>query len=419
VQHSIEWLEGAENAAPEERATVADLRLFLNDINVTQHFNQGAPYDCVTVALYSLAHGLAHDWWTIFGARDGDVSLTKFRSGYLLPDIRFRFDGAVFEIEARQQMYKRPDVRFVAGPTEVMSRECGELLLTNLIETVLTRLGDKGVEGTSAHLRWQRVQASRITEEALFCEAAGGLGLDPYHIEEDAAAFIEIAESLFEGEALVDFVAGGAKNNYSRLVEWVRRMLADRSSQYRVPDLDGLVEETLQRTPSRSEDRAWVTGYRRARGVRHVLGLPQERKFSSFQDIAQLLGAGANFNLAPRVDGIRALRSSRTDGSQIHLRNHGDSAEAQAQHIFAMTRALGDAACFPTTLLAPVNDLHNAYRQAAARAFAAEFLAPIDEIRSMLADRHDLITIADAFAVSTSVIERQIENASRIDAACG
>ena len=34
-------------------------------------------------------------------------------------------------------------------------------------------------------------------------------------------------------------------------------------------------------------------------------------------------------------------------------------------HLFAMARAVGDAACFRHTSLAPVNDLHNAVRQAA------------------------------------------------------
>lgn len=155
-----------------------------------------------------------------------------------------------------------------------------------------------------------------------------------------------------------------------------------------------------------------------ARAVRRVLDVALGRRFASFRDIAQLLGAGASYNLAPKVDGIRALRTEGPEGVRIHLRNHGESAEAQAQHLFAMARALGDAACFSEERVAPVNDLHNSYRQAAGRAFAAEFLAPIDEIRSMLADRHDLITIADEFAVSPNVIERQIENAERIDAAC-
>jgi len=375
-------------------------------------------YDHVTIALYGLAHGLAHDWWTIFGSRDRDVSLTRYRSGYLVPDIRFRFDGAVFEIVAKQQVYRGPDVRFWAGPTEVMPRDDGEAVLTDLIETVLSRLNDRDVRQTGAHLRWQRVQASRRSAEALFCEAVGGLGLDPYQIDDEAAAFVESSEQLFEGEALVDFVSGAARVNQSRLLQWVEGMLADKSSQYRVPDLHDIVRETVRHTPSNGGTEAWAVGYRRARAIRRMLSVAQGQRFASFRDIARALGAGASYNPAPRVDGIRALRSERADGQKIHLRNHGESAEAQAQHLFAMARALGDAACFPEDRLAPVNDLHNAYRQAAGRAFAAEFLAPIDEIRSMLDDQHDLVTIADEFAVSTSVIERQIENAERIDAIC-
>ena len=108
MKHLIEWQEDAENVAPEERATVADLRVWLNEINVTQHLNDNISCDYVTVALYGLAHGLAHDWWTIFGARDRDISLTRYRSGYLVPNLNFRFDGAVFEIVAKQHVYRNP-----------------------------------------------------------------------------------------------------------------------------------------------------------------------------------------------------------------------------------------------------------------------------------------------------------------------
>ena len=137
MKRLIEWLEDAENVAPEERATVADLRVWLNEINVTQHLNDNISCDYVTVALYGLAHGLAHDWWTTSG-RESDIWLTKYRSGYLVPNLNFRFDGAVFEIVAKQHMYSNPDVRFWAGPTEIMPREDGEAMLTGLIETVLS-----------------------------------------------------------------------------------------------------------------------------------------------------------------------------------------------------------------------------------------------------------------------------------------
>ncbi len=415
----IDWQDDAENAAPEERATVADLRLILCDVNITQHFCGRITDDRITVALYGIAHGLVHQWWTIFGARDRDVSLASFRNGYLFPDLRIRFDGSAFEVAALQQEYRSREVRFWAGPVEVMSRAAGEALLEDLIVRVLQRLDERKVRGTGAHLRWQRVQSSRQqSDEARFCEAAGSLELDPYKIAEEPARFIEMAEALFEGEAVIDFVCGGGASDHGRLVEWVDRMRNDRSSQYRLPDLAGQVDAALKSEVSSKDVPAWSVGYRRARTMRKILGIGQDRKFSSFQDIAKALGAGASYNVAPKVDGIRALRSERPDGWQIHLRNHGDSAEAHAQHLFAMARALGDAACFPETKLAPINDVRNAYRQAAGRAFAAEFLAPVNEIRSMLEDRRDRITIADAFSVSTSVVDRQIENQRRIDEAC-
>ena len=102
------------------------------------------------------------------------------------------------------------------------------------------------------------------------------------------------------------------------------------------------------------------------------------------------------------------------DGLHIHLRNHGDSKEAASGHLFAFARAVGDAACFPKHQLAPITELRSAYRQAAGRAFAAEFLAPSDEIEAMREDGRDIVTIADEFGVAQQVIERQIVNRSRI-----
>jgi Zn-dependent peptidase ImmA (M78 family) len=61
--------------------------------------------------------------------------------------------------------------------------------------------------------------------------------------------------------------------------------------------------------------------------------------------------------------------------------------------------------------------LRSAYRRAAGRTFAAEFLAPSDEIEAMRADRCDVVTISNAFAVSQQVIENRIANRNRIMAA--
>ena len=141
------------------------------------------------------------------------------------------------------------------------------------------------------------------------------------------------------------------------------------------------------------------------------MNLGSNGRFHSFAELARKLGAGGHYALAAQIDGIRALRSDHHDGIHIHLRNHGNLSEAHASHLFSFARAVGDVACFPEPAKSPINDLHSANRQAAGRAFAAEFLAPINEIQAMQSDGRDVVSIAEEFAVSAAVIERQIGNA--------
>lgn len=420
MQYSIEWHEDASNAAPEERATVADFRLFLQQQNVTLHLRGNESVDHVTIALYGLAEGLAHDWWTLFGGRDREFSLIKHRNGYAVPDIRMTFDGTIFEISARQRAYRNPDVRFWGdATTEVVNRHEAELLVSGFLGEVLERLGARGVHRTSAALRWKRVQESRAdADEAAFCEAAGALGLDPYEIDSEGADQIEQASNLFEGEALTEFLAGAGSADRNFLLHWIESVERRRPSAARVAELRPAAEAVAQEAPARERELSWALGYRRARALRRVLNLQVGDRFRSFRALAEKLGARPSYELAKSVDGLRALRSDREDGIYLHMRIHGNSYEAQASHLFSFTRAVGDAVCFPTPGRASINELHSAYRQAAGRAFAAEFLAPIDEVRSMHEDGRDAVSIAGEFGVSVAVIERQWENQDRIEAAC-
>jgi hypothetical protein len=419
LRFSIDWKDDARNAAPEERATVAEFRLSLDDKNVTMHLRGNKNFEYVTISLYSLAEGLARDWWTLFGGRDRELSLIKHRSGYAVPDIRLKYDGAAFEISAHQRTYVNPDIRFWAGPSEVMSRKQAEDEIGGFIEFVLDRLERKESRNSGAAIRWARVLSSRADpEEAQFCEAAGALCLDPYQIESTKSDTILSAASIFTGEPLNEFLAGAAEYDQGALLSWVAAVETRGRHTSRVGELSAIARAAAEQSPSRKEDRSWSLGYRRARAMRRVLDLRPGDRFPSFKHFARKLGASDGYELAASVDGIRALRSDHNDEVRIHIRNHGNSSEAFIPHLFTFARAVGDATCFPEHSKAPINDLHSASRQAAGRAFAAEFLAPIDEIEAMHEDGHDLVSIADEFVVSTAVIEHQMENAERIRLAC-
>ena len=420
LRYSADWQDDAANVAPEERATVADLRLWLQQQNVTLHLHGSEIFDHLTIPLYPLAHGLTHDWWGLFGGRDREFSLMRHRNGYALPDIRCRFDGGVFEILAEQRIYQNPDIRFWVGPSEVMTRDDAETVLGGIIECILARLNDRGVHDTSAALRWRRIHASRTDpDEATFCESAGALGLDPYQIDDEAASTIEAAAAVFSGEPLIEFLAGTNGANRHPLLQWIQDVQRRPRYRSRIADLSDAAAQAARQAPRRADTEGWALGYRRARAMRHALDLTASTRFRSYGALAQKLGASKEYRVVERIDGIRALRTDSEDGVRIHLRNHGKSAEAQASHLFSLARAVGDVACFPEpTPAAPINELRAAYRQAAGRAFAAEFLAPIHEILSMRDDGRDVVSIAEEFSVSTTVIDHQMENTERIQTAC-
>jgi hypothetical protein len=419
LRYSALWIDGAPNVAPEERATVADFTLWLNEQNVTMHLRDGISHDHLTIALYPLVEGLVHDWWALFGGRDREFSLTKYRTGYAMPDVRFRFDGRLFEASAHQRTCRNPDLRFWAGSTELMSRTEAETALADFIDFVLAQVTSKTPQHTSAALRWSRIQASRSSlEEAEFCESAGALGIDPYSVDEAGNSLIERAGSLFEDEPLTEFLAGAREYAADPILHWIHRAEERPKNTSRVANLMGISLRAAETTPDRIGEDSWALGYRRARAVRQLMNIGESRRFKSTRVLAKQFGADDNFSFAPGADGIRALRSHHNDEVHIHMRNHGASTHADAACRFSLARAIGDVACFPPPSRAAVNELHFASRQAAGRAFAAEFLAPVNEIESMRRDGHDLVTMADEFAVHTVVIERQIENASRIAQAC-
>ena len=419
------FLEGATNAVPEERATVADFQVLVSEQNVTMHFRGNAPAtgastDHVTIPLYGLAEGIAHDWWNLFGGRDHEFLLIKHRSGFLVPDVRFKFDGSEFEVSAPQKIYKNPDVRFWAGPNEVLTRAEAEAALSSLVEEVIEQLDRAEIRESSAALRWARVEESRAKpEEAQFCESAGALGLDPYQIADKDAATVDRAASLFdEREALDEFLSGARPYTPDSIMDWI--IQAERRPNYKsaVPALRDFVTKAESLAPNQLAEPSWALGYRRARALRKAMRLSDGNRFRSLRQLTKLFGASDSYSSADAVNGIRAVRQDDNDQIFIHLRSHGKAAPQARSEVFSFARAIGDAACFPNSGRSAINELRSAYRQAAGRAFAAEFLAPIEEIKWMQKDGRDRISIEADFSVSANVIEHQIENADRIELAC-
>ncbi len=422
----VEWIDGGVNRAAEERATLCELGIelgidvdaqnacrFIDDVSKEET-------ESLVVPAVHLAEGLATDWWIIFGGRDRDHGIRRYRTGFALPDLFFRTDGSTFEVTSKAFSSENPHLRFPFHGGERLSRVVAEAELSRFIDAVVDRLAGKGVRNSEVAECWSRVVESRNDpDEQAFCEAAGALRLDPYAISDEDARFIEEANHVFSQESLIEFLAGiGKEERLASILERVHQMESRPAAAASLPELGDVscqIEPLIRHDWS---DRPWEVGYRAAWAFRQALGVTSDDRFASHMTLARKLGA-VQFEPAKLFDGIRAL-VSRPDGeTRIHLHDHGgDKKSADITEIsnFSFARAVGDAVCFRNTRRSVVNDLHHAERQATGRAFAAEFLAPVESVFAMWEDGRDVEAIADEFSVSSYVIEKQIANQHRIQA---
>ena len=435
MRFEVDWQPIGPNVAAEERATVADLRIFIGDGNACvneQPRRRGEKVgaaagrdvrreDCVTVSVYPLAEEIAFGWWRLFGTRDAWLPLAEGRAGYVLPDVQLAFDGAGFDAFCRPIAYENPAVRFTGRNAERLGRAAAESALTGVVEQVLDRLATGKVRDSSLQLRWRRVQASRQdAKESAFCEAAGALGLDPYSIRDEDAEFIVSAGALFSGEPLAELLSGLRTkwpwlSGNDGVLAWLRTAEGRPAALSRLPAIDDLRRRMADGLQAAADEMPWCAGYRCARAARQQLNIGPGERFQ-VPTLATRLD-GSQFEVAGAVAGVRAVVATSDDATHVHLRKVA-SRHQQASELFALARAIGDAVANPQAERSAVNDLHDAARQATGRAFAAEFLAPIDEVLSMQEDGNDLNDIAEDFGVSKKVVERQLQNRERIEKAC-
>ena len=437
MRFEVHWQPAGPNVAAEERATVADLRIFIGDGNacvneqLRRHGGKvGAAVgrnvrheDCVTVSVYPLAEEIVFGWWRLFGARDAWLRLADGRAGYALPDVQLAFDGTGFDAVCRPITYENPAVRFTGGNAERLARAAAESALTGLVEQVLDRLATGKVRDSGLQLRWQRVQVSRQdAKESAFCEAAGALGLDPYSIRDEDAEFIISAGALFSGEPLAELLSGLRTlskwpwlSGDDGVLAWLRTAEGRPAALSCLPAIDDLRRRMADGLWAAANEMPWCAGYRCARAARRQLNIGPGERFQVPTLAARL--DGSRFEVAGAIAGIRAVVATGNDATHVHLRKVV-SRYRQASELFALARAIGDAVANPRAERSAVNDLRDAARQATGRAFAAEFLAPIDEVLSMQEDGSNLNDIAEDFGVSKKVVEHQLQNRDRIEEAC-
>ncbi|MBF0271639.1 MAG: hypothetical protein HQL98_06230 [Magnetococcales bacterium] len=404
------------------RRTSGTLSINLNDRLVTrvEEALSRSVRTTVRVSCYPLALWFASSWWRLcwelapsWRKSQTDWSLSHEMSsaghGYLWPPMRFESDGEMVSVSCQSALSSGhepirylTEFRDVAIPVPVLTAA-----IESFVQTVLARLEVVGIQDTELHALWQELSNERRDPRiALYRKLEAGLGFDPDDAPEDIVDFF-MGLSAEAGKAAVGELAAACASRDSSFV-W--DALDKSRSSGGVPG--SFSELRTLKIKNTRHDFPWDRGRQLARAARCAMGHGNDP--ISDKNLCDLLGlreAELTDSASPPVDALPwslAIREPQRDEARLLFRR-----KHRCGRRFEMARWLGDFLADPQERWFPATDTKTA-RQKQQRAFAAEYLAPIDELGAFLGeaitDEERIEEAGRHFGVSALTVKSHLAN---------
>ena len=426
VRFETEWVSAAGLCGPELSATWAALRIQVDDAVVTRVVDRtDTVRSHVYVPLYPLAESLVANWWFLLHevenpAKVDDAAFRRrhalvcIRDGYAFPSLQVIPCGQQVQLAWTPDRQQWSRIEFLDQGRAWVDREEFRECCSVLVQRVVQRLASLGVEGTHLQEEWESIQAAD-QDEAMFCKTAAGLGLDPYALDEAGQASVISLEDALNQDWFAEAVAVLDPERLDAQVTSIAAMFqAGRSTSLSLDRLRSIGPPLAGTREEQQMDKPWAAGYALARHVRQEFdldGVP----LSTTADLARALGEEPdevttvtqprNFGAAGLVDGVVtrdddglpafAVRSGRESARRFHF-----------------CRALAEVLESPNSDALVTQARSD--RQQRSRAFAAEFLAPVDALRARVRrstlDEDGVDELAAEFGVSPWLIAHQVRN---------
>ncbi len=372
------------------------------------------------LSAYPLALWAAASWWRLFWepapSRSPDIEwrmaheLPAAGYGFLWPKLTFESDGeSVAVLCEPTDSTSREPVRYLERFTCSLKPRIFEKAVSDFIDLVVARLHAVGINESELHRIWREVVEEREDQEtSLFRRLEASLGFDP---DEAPQGMLESLRAISKdaGEAATFEIAPALSKTASEVLFLNLQEVAGSAGiagevQPPAPLLALLRDAAYQEYP------VWERGWLLARRARSVWGLHLEPLSNiAFSEIL-------NADISKSANGIQNKLplglAVRNHPGSAHLNFHFRRSNNTGRR-FEAARFLADHLLAPAKdRWLPETDAKTA-RQKIQRAFAAEFLCPIDGLKNFLNDDFSSDAIEDAgnhFGVSPLAVRSHLAN---------
>jgi hypothetical protein len=415
-----EW-KALERGEPAERACFSAFGIRHGDVWLTEAedwFAQSLTQK-VYVSAFPLAEWLAWNWWRLrweprTHAADWPMAhrLSTIGRGYVWPNITIVSDGERVALIA-EPTTKRPEepLRYLVQYAAIVTARAFETALDQFMTQVGARLSLMDITESNFERIWSEVVAERSDPElAQRRKFEALLGADP---DESDPEMIErlVADAQTLGKDPMSEIAADRPRTRSLLTAADLRRIAG-SSGFAGSSHDRVSFAPHTPLPTRTEVPAWRLGATAARLLREQQHLG-EAPISDVK-LAELAGVAGRVLAATPQGGQMSFVLSETNGAtETVLRSKWHEGRR-----FELARLVCDHLINPVDKLLPATRSAT-YRQKVQRSFAAEFLAPFDEVNARLDGEYDSYDsrkeVADHFEVSELTIRTSLVNHRRLE----
>lgn len=412
----------AGHDSPEIFHTMANLALHIGDVNLMQNEDIRAKTirDSVLLSAYPLAMWLASSWWRLnfepLPAHGVAPSIDwrmahemgAANHGFVWPKALFASDCEVMQIWATpSNATPQQSVRYLNGLNTSASIELTDFQhsLEYFITSVLNRLDAVGCRNTDLRNLWQLIQEERAEPQSLnYRRLEAELGYDPDECPDALMSKAQALEQRMGAAALTELAPvygrAGGESPLNAIEE-----IIESSGLTGKPDLP-----SLQRAAQPTRGVPWQRAVAVARELRNSLSKRDD--VINNKQLYDLLGLSASavedWKPAARNSAAIAIPKDNKQFKFVPRKTHPLAKR------FELARLLGDYILTESVdgKWLTSTDLSTS-RQKYQRAFAAEFLCPIDALQDFLQNDYSESAIEDAtehFQVSQTTVNTLLRN---------